>query len=154
MDTFEHDLEMLKYYQQEFEYRNTHFWNTAIKLFLLTLAVTILPIVSTVFGVQLKEIANKGLLYAFPFLGLIIAVFSCFILDNEAKRLSAVNTAKYRINNECFPEKYHYHFYNKDILKEEGSERKNWLSHIISFLLPITNFLMIICVVVFIGVLY
>ena len=33
--TFEQDIEMLNYFQNEFMYRHTHYWNILIKFFLL-----------------------------------------------------------------------------------------------------------------------
>lgn len=49
---FDRDVQMLKYFQDEFLYRNKHFWNILVKSFLLTVTVTIIPIIKEIFGIE------------------------------------------------------------------------------------------------------
>lgn len=107
--TFEHDIEMMKFFQQEFMFRHNHYWNILIKFFLMTVVVTVLPITSDIFGVSLKTApTDSRYLLFFPALGLIIAILSLVLLLAEAKRMTAVNRAKYRINGENMDKKYQY----------------------------------------------
>lgn len=46
----------------------------------------------------------------FPIFGALVAILTYVILNDEAKKISAVNKAKYRISREL-PEKYHYENY-------------------------------------------
>ena len=111
-ENFEHDLAMLNYFQEEFMFRQKHYWDILIKLFALSIIVTILPITSEVFGISLISIHQRFLLI-FPAIGLIISLCSLFLLLGEAKRIRAVNDAKYRINRQYMDEKYQYMFFNK-----------------------------------------
>lgn len=124
--TFEHDIEMMKYFQEEFMFRQAHYWEILIKLFTLTIVITILPIATEVFGISLSNIPHEFLL-CFPGLGVIISLLSLFLLGKEAKKIKAVNEAKYRINRQCMDEKYHYEYYNDEVGKGD-SNRKKWLS--------------------------
>lgn len=121
-ETFEQDLEMLKYFQDEFKFRQEHYWDILIKLFIFTITITILPIASEVFGIKLNEI-DPRFLVCFPALGLVVAFFGFFLISKEAKKMSAVNHAKYRINR-GMDSKYHYHFYNKDVGTEKSDQKK------------------------------
>lgn len=146
--TFKQDIEMLNYFQNEFMYRHTHYWNILIKFFLLTIIITILPVTSEVLGVVLDNIPQKSLLI-FPALGLIVAIFSSFILLDEAKKLQAVNEAKYRINRQNMAKKYHYAHYNDKVGKnitsrEKENERKKWLSFRMIWIMLGTELLIII----------
>lgn len=113
---FEEDIKMLTYFHDEFMYRHKHYWDTLIKLFLLTVVISILPITTQIFGIELSHLPRL-ILFCFPALGLIVSVFSLVILHQEAKRMSAVNTAKYRINKQMDP-LYHYDYFDKDEKKK------------------------------------
>lgn len=120
-------LEMMKYYQEEFMYRHKHYWDLVVKFFVLFVVVSTLPIISGILGVELKELSQKNLI-CFPLIGVIIAIFSRYILLGEVKRLAAVNKAKYRINRELLPTEYQYEFFDK---KNKNEEKKRF-----SFQLP------------------
>ena len=153
-DTFEYDLEMLKYFQSEFEYRHKHFWEILIKFFILSIGVTILPIASGVFGFDLNEIPRR-LLICLPILGIAISFLSNFVLWDEMKKIVAVNKAKYRINSQLLDPKYHYEFYNKDVAKPSsdsgrnaiGSKRK-WLSFRLIIIVSVLEILIAVYVIV------
>ena len=97
-----------------------------IKLFALSIIVTILPITSEVFGISLISIHQRFLLI-FPAIGLIISLCSLFLLLGEAKRIRAVNDAKYRINRQYMDEKYQYMFFNRLVGTSSDNKRK-WMS--------------------------
>lgn len=52
INEFDRDVQMLKYFQDEFLYRHKHFWNILVKSFLLTVTVTIIPIIKEIFGIE------------------------------------------------------------------------------------------------------
>lgn len=104
---FYKDLEMLKYFQDEYKFRHAHFWGLAIKLLIMETIILFLPITSSVLGIELKEIRQKEALL-FPIFGVFIAILTFKILHKEAKNINAVGTVKYRINKEM-DKKYHYH---------------------------------------------
>ena len=146
-DLTEHDIQMLNYFQNEFLYRHTHYWSIAIKLFITTVVITILPLTTSVLGVEFNNITDKKLLLCFPALGLITALISFLILRNEAQRINAVNRAKYRINKKCLPSKYQYIYYEK-------KDPKKWQTFVISNCILIAELLIIACSALFIWRLY
>lgn len=104
-NSWDMDIAMLNYFQNEWIYRHTHFWKIAIKLFLFNSIVTILPYVSTAFGVAIH--VDNFNPYLFPILGFIITFVTFYILNDESKKLTAVGQTKYRING-AMEEKYRY----------------------------------------------
>ena len=114
--TFEHDFQMLNYFQEEFKYRHQHYWEILIKLFTFTIGVTVLPVISGVFGLNLSSVP-RSFLICFPGIGAMLSLFSFFILYDKAKKLSAIGHAKYRVNVMLMDPKYHYEFYNKAYLE-------------------------------------
>ncbi len=139
-------IEMLNYYQNEFMYRHTHYWHITIKLFLLTIVVSLLPLSTTILGIELKDISNKNILLCFPILGFIISLLSFLIIREESKRMNAVNKAKYRINR-TLPSKYQYEFY-------ENKQSKKWMARIVSQSCFIAEILIIACITLFIIFFY
>lgn len=119
---FDRDYQMLNYFQEEFIYRHKHFWNIVIKSFLLTITITIIPIVSEIFGLTFNDIISNFLL-VFPAMGTALAIVSFLLLLDEGKKMEAVNIAKYRINKKM-DVKYQYYFYNK-FSKNEFRDRKS-----------------------------
>lgn len=105
-DHFDHDLKMLNYFQNEFYYRHKHYWNLTIKACAFSMSVSTLPLTTGVFGFSTESLP-VWLLYYFPAFGLIVALFSAYMLYGEAKRMTAVNDAKRRINAHM-EELYHY----------------------------------------------
>lgn len=103
------DFEALKYFQDEFQYRHKHFWNVMIKLFVLDVVILLLPFSTEIFGISLAPIKPEYIV-CFPIFGALVAILTYVILNDEAKKISAVNKAKYRISREL-PEKYHYENY-------------------------------------------
>ena len=110
---FEKDLLMLQYFQEEFQYRHKHFWNILILLFVLCVVIIILPIAPEVMGIKIQELSNIQKLL-FPVLGMVVAGLSFVILKDEAKKIGAVNEAKYRINSKM-AEEYRYVNYVGDM---------------------------------------
>lgn len=121
--TFQQDLEMMRYFQDEFMFRHKHYWNILIKFFSLTVIISILPIASQVFGIELNAIPHRYLL-CFPSLGLLVSVISLIILLSEAKKMSSANDAKYCINKHCMDPKYHYKFYDEVIGTKNSNKKK------------------------------
>ncbi len=105
-------LEMMKYYQDEFEYRHKHYWVILIKLFLLYIIITALPLLSEAMGFSLSDV-GKTHLFLFPIFGFFIACLTFLILSDEAKKIGAVNQAKYEINR-LLPPVYRYRDYVTD----------------------------------------
>lgn len=58
--TFQNDLEMLKFFHDEFIYHHELFWKLLIKLTILSVVVTILPLTSEIFGVKLDNISQEA----------------------------------------------------------------------------------------------
>lgn len=84
-DNFDMDYQMLNYFQEEFIYRHKHFWNIVIKSFLLTITITIIPIVSEIFGITFNDIISNFLL-VFPMMGFALAIGSFMLLLDESKK--------------------------------------------------------------------
>lgn len=146
--TFQQDLEMMRYFQDEFMFRHKHYWDILVKFFTLTVIISILPIASQVFGIALNTIPHRYLL-CFPALGLIVSVTSLIILLSEAKKMSSANDAKYNINKHCMDPKYHYKFYD-NVIGTEKSNKKRWLSFLMPWLVFFLEILIIlgICIVI------
>ncbi len=126
-DQFEFSFKMLEYFQNEFFFRQKHYWSTLIRLFSLTVIITILPIASEIYGIVLNDLPKQYLL-CFPGVGLTIAILTLVLLRNEARKIKAVNEAKYRINKQCMSPEYHYVFYNVEVGQEMESKKHKWLS--------------------------
>ena len=143
-ETFEDDLEMLRYFQEEFMFRQSHYWNILFKFFVLTIVVAILPIAGEVFGISLNSIQQKYLIF-FPILACLIASFSLIILLDEARKVQAVNEAKYRINRMNMDSRYHYEYYNDQVGKGMNkSKKRRWLA----FKMPWFTFALEIIIIV------
>lgn len=110
--SFDNDYKMLDYFQKEFMYRHKHFWNIAIKSFLLTITITIIPMVDEIFGISFNDFTNDFLLI-FPAIGGIVAIVSSIILLYESERMKRVNDVKFRINKKM-NKKYQYVFHDKN----------------------------------------
>ena len=119
-EQFDCDLEMLKYFQDEFSLRHKHFWDIAIKIFTLVVIICLLPFVSEVSGIKLIDTAKLYSL-CFPVIAFLVACVGQLILSDESRRLRAVNTAKYRLNRQYMIERYHYDYYNDNV----GQKRTN-----------------------------
>ena len=78
LDLFDSDLKMLQYLQNEFLYRHAHYWNFLIKSFLLTITITVFPLMSTIFGISLNTLWKYQYLI-FPAVGAFSAII-CFII--------------------------------------------------------------------------
>lgn len=150
--SFDRDFAMLTYFQDEFKFRSTHYWSILIKMFVLTTIITILPIVSDAFGLSLNIIPSD-VVFCFPALGLVLSCLSLFIILDEAKKIQAVNEAKYRINRNRMESSYHYHFYNPNIGKQtsNGKRKKTkWLAFKMPWIVFGTELLIIGTVIFFI----
>ncbi len=146
--TFQHDLEMMDYFQNEFMFRQKHFWDILIKLFTLTVVITILPIASEVLGTELNAIPAKCM-FLFPALGFIISFLNLFLLKQEAEKIAAVNEAKYRINRECMDSKYHYVYFKN--WEADAQSKAKWLSHQLPWLVFFLEVLIAlgVCIIIF-----
>lgn len=111
--TYERTYEMLQYFQEEFFHRHTHFWNTLKMFFVLNIAISLLPFVSGILGVEIK---NDGLpMYIFPIVGVLISIISFIIIRSEAISFSLVSDKKYEISR-MLPDDYQY----KKLKSKEG----------------------------------
>ena len=154
-NNFENDYKMLTYFQDEFVHRDEHFWKMVIYSFLLVVVISILPIVNEIFGISIEHNTVQAIAFVFPFIGAIISVLSFIILSSEAKRVNAVNQAKYRINK-MMDEKYQYVFYKKSKTSEKESKKpysrkingKNPLVCKIPYLFLLFEFLILIVIFV------
>ncbi len=150
-EIFEQNAKMLEYFQNEFMYRHTHYWNLLIKIFILTIIVAILPLTSEALGIAVIELAVNQMLI-FPMISLVIAIYGFIVLLDEAKKMRAVNNAKYRINKQM-DEKHQYDLYNPNVGKKEGVEKKdkkNWLVYKITYMAFIVELLIIFFATLFI----
>lgn len=137
--SFERDLKMLNYFQSEFQYRHGLYWRNLVILFILDVIVTIIPLTVEVFGIKFADLP-KSYPICFPLFGIMIAIFTYFILSDEAKKITAVNKAKYRIS-ESMEEKYRYVNYVGDM-----SAKKNQLTFSLAKYVLIVELLL--CVIV------
>ena len=139
--SFNNTLEIMEYYQEEFKYRHEHYWNILFKMFIFNVIIIILPITSQAMGFTLSDASTKfGVI--FPILGIFIAYLTKIILEDEAKKISAVNKVKYNINK-TLPKKYRYYDYVPD-----KTDSKVQLAH---NLIKIIFFIeIVLCIVVFI----
>lgn len=155
-DTFDRDFQMLTYFQNEYEYRHKNYWDILIKLFILTTVVTILPVISGIFGLEITYMP-RGLLFCFPMLGLVISVLNVVILYDKAKKFNAIGRVKHRINLKMEEPLYHYEFFNKDYVKsllsdndEESKKEKkiNFLSYKMIWFVFSVEVAIVVCVVI------
>ena len=117
------DVEMLKFFQEEFIHRHKLFWEILTKSFILVVVVALLPISSEVLGLVLDDIPLE-IQVIFPILGILISIFSAVILWGENKRMIAVNDAKYYLNRQAFEEKHQYYFFNDNVGKTKNVEEE------------------------------
>lgn len=108
--TEENTFKMLEFFQREWEYRHRIYWSTLFKLSSLNILVSMLPYIVGMFGITFD--VSKIPAYLFPLVGMPLAVMCFFIMRGEAKRLSAVGKAKYRINRNM-AELYRYETFEK-----------------------------------------
>ena len=122
-DSFEQDLKMLQYFQNEFEYRHKHYWHILERFFLVFIVIVTLPILKGVFGIEFTGEKVGNVLYLFPLIAIFVAIIQFLVLIDEAKKLNAVNRAKYRLNKKHMDERYRYWFYS-DEEKAQKEEKK------------------------------
>lgn len=146
--TFQQDIEMMRYFQDEFMFRHKHYWDILIKFFTLTVIISILPIASQVFGIELNTIPHRYLL-CFPTLGLIVSVISLIIQLGEANKMRSANEAKYYINKHHMDPKYRYKFYD-DVIGTKDTKKSKWLSFRLPWLVFSVEILIIlgICIII------
>lgn len=150
-NTFEKDLAMMQYFQEEFMYRQTHYWNILIKSFLLVISVSILPVASQVFGIEIKTIPIKTIRF-FPLMGIGFALLGLFALLKEAEKIQSANVAKYRINRQYMRKRYHYEYYNDNVGQSENETKKRkWMSYIVPFVVLAVELMIIACVFIIIS---
>lgn len=136
--TWDNSVRMLEYFQQEWQYRHSHFWNICIKLFILNIIVTMLPFTSEIFGIIISVNSIPSIIFSIT--GCIISILALVIMNDESKKLMAVGKVKYRINNQM-NDLYKYHSYVDDM-----SRRRNLLAgklpkYIFIFQLIVNGFL-------------
>lgn len=146
--TFHQDIEMMRYFQDEFMFRHRHYWDILIKFFTLTVIISILPIASQIFGIELNAIPHRYLL-CFPTLGFIISVISLIIQLGESKKMSSANEAKYYINKHHMDPKYRYKFYD-DVIGTKDTNKNRWLSFMLPWIVFSVEILIIlgICIII------
>lgn len=110
-DKFQNDKQMLDYFQNEWLYRHKHYWGLVLKLNAFNFTVSLLPFITSLFGVDIK--LDRFPPVIFPVAGIVLAIVTYWIITDEAKKLSAVGKAKYRIN-ESMDALYHYETYVPD----------------------------------------
>lgn len=135
-EQFDCDIEMIKYFQEEFVYRHKHYWNIVFKVFTMVVITSLFPFASEISGIRLIETARLYSL-CFPVIAFVVACLGKFVLDDEATKIKAVNNAKYAVNK-CMIKRFHYDFYNPDVGKistdqpttkeKVTTKEKRWLS--------------------------
>ncbi len=141
------ELEMLKFYQQEFQYRINHLWNILIKLFFLCVIVCLIPFVSEIVGIKFNIIDNNTnvalVSLFFPSVGFFISIFSWWILRNETQRMNVADDSKANIL-EKLPQAYRYCYGNsrKSNSKPHSISKKlYWFASAFELLLSICSLL-------------
>ena len=94
-----------------------------------------------IFGISLAPIKPEYIV-CFPVFGALIAILAFIILNDEAKKISAVNKAKYRIAR-GLPEKYHYENYAGNM----DDKRKQLAFSLTKFVLAVELIMVIIVLV-------
>ena len=146
---FEKDFQMLQYFQDEFMYRHKHFWQLLFKLFTLSIAVTIIPLTSQVFDIKFSE-TIKAFSYWFPFMGLLIAILGTYLLQSEAKRMSAVGSAKSTLSKKM-GERYQYQYFDENAKNSSSLKDINKKKHL-AHQLPIIVFLVELVIIILVAV--
>ena len=144
INEIQQDFEALKYFQDEFQYRHKHFWNVMIKLFVLDVVILLFPFSTEILGISLAPIKSEYII-CFPLFGALIAILTFIILNDEAKKISSVNKAKYRINR-GMPEKYHYENYVGNM-----DDKRKQLTFSLTKIVLIVELAMVIIVLVYIS---
>lgn len=92
-------IELLKYYQDEWKFRHTHFWNLVVKFFVINIIVCYAPYVSEYLNVRypggILDLCCIGC-------GALLAFISCYILFEEAKRHNEIGVKKKIILNKIY----------------------------------------------------
>jgi len=105
--SYQHTYEMLGYFQDEYFRRHEHFWS-AIKMFFgMNIAISLLPFISGILGIEIKNTALPIII--FPIVGILVAVTSAFILRKEVESFNYVSRKKYQLSR-MLPAEYQYIF--------------------------------------------
>lgn len=112
-------VKILNYYQDEWKFRQTHFWNLAIKMFTLNLIITMLPFVSSIGGMA---IISRIPPYAFLIAAIIISLIELFVLLAEGIRHIDISQTRSRINN-MLPAPYRYYENEADEKRKSDYDR-------------------------------
>lgn len=142
INEIQQDFEALKYFQDEFQYRHKHFWNVLIKLFVLDVVILLFPFSTEIFGISLVPIKPEYIV-CFPIFGALVAILTYLVLNDEAKKISAVNEVKYRINREL-PEKYRYKNYVGNM-----ADKRNQLAFSLTKYILLVELIMVIVVTIY-----
>lgn len=102
---YQHTYEMLKYYQDEYFRRHAHLWATLKMFFGLNIAISLLPFISGIFGIEIKSSALPILI--FPIVGFLVATISAFILYSEVRSFNLIAEKKRNISK-MLPLEYQY----------------------------------------------
>ncbi|MBE6951345.1 MAG: hypothetical protein E7451_08435 [Ruminococcaceae bacterium] len=124
VEQFQCDLEMLKYFQDEFIYRHKHFWSILFKIFTLVIVICIMPFASEIAGIKLIDSARAYSL-CFPVVAFLLASFGKITLEDEATKMQAVNKAKYTLNRQHMDKRFHYFYYNDKVGTKADSSSKS-----------------------------
>lgn len=112
-DSFEQDLKMLQYFQDEFEYRHKHYWSIMERFFILFIIVATLPVLKGVFGIEMNHDYVRHVM-VFEVAAVAIAVIQLIVLLNEGQKIRAINCSKYDLNRKMTEAKYHYYMYSEE----------------------------------------
>lgn len=104
---YQHTYEMLGYFQDEYFRRHGHFWSVLKMFFGLNIAISLLPFISGILGIEIKNTALPIII--FPIVGILVAVTSAFILRKEVESFNYVSRKKYQLSR-MLPAEYQYIF--------------------------------------------
>lgn len=85
------ELEMLRFYQEEWLFRVAHFWRLVVRFTTINLIITFAPLLTGPFK---GEIFGGRWAYMFPILGMFFALISRWIIAQEARRQDRVQVAR------------------------------------------------------------
>ncbi|GGC06246.1 hypothetical protein GCM10011352_35610 [Marinobacterium zhoushanense] len=97
----EKDKDLINMLWDEWKYRNTLYWQMIYRFGFMILFVSFIPYVYP------KVISHLGkLVIAFPICGMVLSIFSAWILDAEAARFSHVKYTLNKHRGDYLPERF------------------------------------------------
>lgn len=85
---------LLKYYEGQWTYRNTHYWKLVTKDVLIGIIIILFP---KLCGYFKMESPDEAIRYLFPIVGVVVSFLFTYLLLCESARMTAVSNVKNKL---------------------------------------------------------